>query len=139
MTERVGANGHAVVSWATIALVIGIAGTFVSGIIQIGSLQTHIQINGERITDLERRERDRITEHLGEAIAAGTVKARQEINELAIKQILDHDVVTRDREALLVERLAKVEAAASAAAAAVTIATSAANAAAAAVAVPKRP
>ena len=105
-------NGHAVISWPTVALFLGIAGTFLSGVIQIGSLQTRVQIDSQRIDELERRERDRIIEHLNEAISAGTVKAKQEIFESRIEQIERHDIETRDRESLIQERISKVEAAA---------------------------
>lgn len=132
---RTDANGHAVISWATIALFLGIAGTFLSGVIQIGSLTTTVQINSKRVDDLEKRERDRVVEHLNEAISAGTVKSAQDHMNLTIQAIELHDIQTREREGLIQERIAKAEATASAAAGAITTAvTAAANAAAAAAA-----
>jgi hypothetical protein len=123
-------SNHTVISWPTIALFISIAATFLSGFIQIGTLQTHVQIDGERIKDLEDRERARVQEHLGEAISAGTVKAQQEVNGKTIDAIQLHDIQTREREGAIQERLSKVEATAAAAANAITTAASAATAAA---------
>ena len=119
-------NGHVTITWPAIGAVVAFLVALITGTIRLGVVQTHVDIDSSRIDRLEEHERLREIEHLAEAIAAGTVKARQDISERAISQIQQHDVETRDRESIIQERLSKVEATAQAADKAITAAAAAA-------------
>ena len=97
LITRVGTNWQN----ATIALSLVIAiATFA---VQLGATQTHVQINGDRISALESQ--IRIVEGKQfEGLATQSGYGRR------LDAIEKHDIETRDLEAKLTERLGKVEA-----------------------------
>lgn len=71
-------NGGIHVTWPMIAFMATFAVSIVTGAIQLGTVQTHVIINTERLALIEIRER----EHL---IEISSIKARQQMNEERIK------------------------------------------------------
>lgn len=68
------------ISWPAVAAVVAMAAMLVTGAIQLGTVQTHVLINTDRLTLFEAREREHLTE-------IATIKARQQMNEERIRTL----------------------------------------------------
>ena len=90
-------------NWAFIVAALSVFFTVSTFAIQIGAVQTHVEINGGRITILE-TERKILERELSLLIANNKEQERR----LAV--IEHHDVETREVETRMIERLSKLEA-----------------------------
>ena len=90
-------------SWQNLAVMAGMMFAAAGFAIQLGSTQTHVQINGDRLTILE-VEQKQVERSLAKMIAS---QAEQDRRLLAIEQ---HDLETRATESKMLERISKLEA-----------------------------
>jgi hypothetical protein len=91
------------ISWPALAVMAAIIVSLATGAIQLGSVQTHVEINTGLIKDHTERERIEL-----ERLAK--LEAMVAILNTRMSQIDTHDLATRDNEARIIERLSRVEA-----------------------------
>jgi hypothetical protein len=95
---------HPVFNWQMMSVIVLLLVAGTTGAIQLGAVSTHVQINGDRLSLLE-------TNNKEQDASISNTGAHQIFNEQRLNTIEAHDLVTRDMEARIIERLSKIEAA----------------------------
>jgi hypothetical protein len=90
------------ITWQTIAVALALIASITTFAVQLGSTQTHVIINGDRITLLETQHRD-VDKIIARLLASQTEQDRR------LNAIEAHDIETRVAESKIIERLGKIE------------------------------
>jgi hypothetical protein len=92
-----------------VSIIVAIVIALISGAIQLGSLQTHVQIDSMDVAKLKDDETNRIVEHAGENVERGNLQTRQSITEKEIDQIRSDERDKLPSLQALIERISKLE------------------------------
>ena len=90
------------VNWQTLLFMLSLLVASATFAIQLGSTQTHVQINGDRLTIME-------TEHKELERSLAKLLASQIEQDRRLSTIDAHDITTREKESKILERLSKFE------------------------------
>src|SRR4051812_49118635 len=96
--------------WPVMAVAVTVTISMVTGAIQLGSVQTHVLINTARLADLEVRERLTTLETAKNLERVSRIDARQGLNEHRLDVLEAAAPGASQRDTLVTERKAKLEA-----------------------------
>lgn len=91
------------ITWQTLVMALALIATITAGAVQLGSVQTHVLINTDRLSLLE-------SEHRNVDKFIAQLQASQSEVSRRLSMIETHDIETRANETKILERLSKIEA-----------------------------